>query len=62
MSRYFGYMIILFTDGTTERVGGNKHAVQDGVLIVRTDSSYGSARDVRYFPLANVKSYHWEGE
>ncbi len=62
MSRFYGYMIITFIDGSEERVGGNRHAVQDGVLVIRTEGSYGPSSDVSYWPLANVKSYRWEGE
>lgn len=62
MSRYYGYVIITFIDGSEERVGGNRHAVQDGVLIIRTDTSYSGSKDVSYWPLDNVKSYRWEGE
>lgn len=58
MSRYFGYVVIDFMDDSTERVGGNRHEVREGVLQVWTES-YG-ARDHHYFPLANIKSWRWE--
>lgn len=64
MSRYYGYMVITFTNGTTERVGGNRHHLAgDGtVLVVCTAPSYGGAlQDVHNYPIANIKEYHWEG-
>lgn len=35
MSRYYGYVLIDFTDGTSERVGGNRtrYLSDDGVLV-----------------------------
>ena len=60
MSRYYDYMLIKFMDGSTERVGGNEISLHDGVLSVRTTRTYGPSSDVRHFPLANIKSYHWE--
>lgn len=62
MSRYYGYVLIEFTDGATERVGGNRHRVHEGQLVVLTEGSYGAITNARYFPLANVKTYRWEGE
>lgn len=62
MSRYFGYMVIEFTDGTTERFGGNRDSIHEGVLRVWTDGSYGGTRDHKSWPLINVKSYQWEDE
>lgn len=64
MSRYYGYVLIDFTDGTSERVGGNRtrYLSDDGVLVVYTALDYGPDTDVRHFPLANIKSWRWEGE
>lgn len=62
MSRYYGHLVVTFTDGTTERVGGNRHEVREGVLSVWTDASYGGMRDRRWFPLSGVRSYRWEDE
>lgn len=62
MSRYFGHVLIEFMDGTTARVGGNRSVVRDDQLIVKTESSYGDAKDIWFFPLANIKNYRWEGE
>ena len=47
-------------DGRTERVGGNKHVVHEAHLIVKTENAYGSVSGVKYFPLANIRSYRWE--
>ncbi len=62
MSRYYGYVLIDFMDGTTERVGGNRERLGDGMLVVYTARDYGPDTDVRHFPLANIKSWRWEGE
>lgn len=59
----YGYMVIAFLDGTTERVFGNRHHLAgDGtVLVVCTASGYGGElRDVHNYPIANIKEYHWE--
>jgi hypothetical protein len=60
MSRYYGYMVVRFMDGTEQRVGGNRDNIHEGVLVVSTDRDYGSRTDHHYFPLCNVKEYHWE--
>ena len=63
MSRYYGYVLIEFIDGSTKRVSGNEHRIHDGQLIVFTTSAYGGPdRDKRYFPLTNIKTWRWEGE
>ena len=59
MSRYYGYVVIEFIDGTTGRIGGNRHRVHEGQLIVTTENYYGNS-NTRYFPLVNIRSYHWE--
>jgi hypothetical protein len=61
MARY-GYMVITFLDGTTERIGGNGDNLKgDGtVLSVYTETGYSELRDVRNFPIANIREYHWE--
>jgi hypothetical protein len=60
MSRYYGYMIVTFTDGTTQRVGGNRDHINEGVLVVSTDRGYADRTDHHYFPLCNIREYHWE--
>jgi hypothetical protein len=62
MARRFGYMVITFMDGTSQRIGGNGDNLKgDGaVLSVWTDDGYGGLRDVRNFPVANIREYHWE--
>ncbi|MET3349630.1 UNVERIFIED_ORG: hypothetical protein ABID57_001302 [Arthrobacter sp. UYEF1] len=63
MSRHYGHIVITFNDGTTERVGGNRHHLTgDGtVLVVCTAPAYGGElRDVRNFPIASIREYHWE--
>lgn len=64
MSRFYGYMVITFMDGTTQRVGGNRDSLKgDGmVLSVYTDDGYGSLRDMHNFPIANIREYHWEAK
>ena len=62
MSRYYGHVLITFTDGTTERVGANKDRIQDNVLVIFTDTTYGATKDVRRYPLVNVHEWHWEDE
>ncbi|WP_269939030.1 hypothetical protein [Arthrobacter sp. HY1533] len=63
MSRYYGYVLITFTDGTTTRVGGNDAVTRNDQLVVKTNSDYGgAARDVQFFPLSNIKTWRWEGE
>lgn len=63
MSRYYGQVIITFTDGSVEKVGGNRARTHDGILVVCTEGSYGGdARDVHHFPLVNIRSWRWEGE
>jgi hypothetical protein len=58
--RFYGYMLIEFTDGSNDRVGGNRDRIADGVLQVYTDDGYGQWKDIRNYPLANIKEYHWE--
>jgi hypothetical protein len=62
MSRYWGEVVITFTDGTTETVGGNRERVQDGVLTVWTqpDPGYGPGEKARRFPLINIREWHWK--
>jgi len=62
MPRRYGYLLITFNDGTTERVGGTSNSLKgDGaVLSVYTETGYSELRDVRNYPIANIKEYHWE--
>jgi hypothetical protein len=62
MSRYYGYVVFDFMDGTTDRVGGNDFEIlKDGtVLQVFTRRQYGDVTDRRWFPLANIKSWRWD--
>lgn len=60
MSRYYGHVLLIFTDGTTDRVGGNRTRIEDGVLTVLTARVDGVHTDLRHFVIANVKSWRWE--
>lgn len=65
MSRYSGTMVIEFNDAenTEGRYKGNRHEIIDGVVLsVYEASAYGESRGRQNFPLANIKSYRWEGE
>lgn len=61
MSRYYGHVLITFTDGTTERVGGNRDRIQDDLLVIfTTDTTYGSTKDTHKYPLINIREWYWE--
>jgi hypothetical protein len=60
--RYYDTATITFLDGTTEKVGGNREEVRDGVLTIWTTNSYGDNRDRVQFPLSAIKSWRWEKE
>lgn len=62
MKRYYGHLVIELVDGNTERVGGNRHSVADGVLTVWTETDYGLIENRRYFSLSSVISFRWEDE
>lgn len=62
MSRYFGHVIVTFTDGTTQKVGGNRDRVANGVLTIWTDTTYGDIRDKVNFPLTSIRSWRWEDD
>jgi len=61
VKRYYGHLVIELVDGSTERVGGNRHSVADGVLTVWTESD-GFVDSRRYFSLSSVISFRWEDE
>lgn len=62
MSRRYGQMLITFLDGTSQSIGGNRDGLKgDGtVLSVCYDDGSGYLQDVRNFPIANIREYHWE--
>lgn len=62
MNHYFDHMLIDFTDGTSERYGGNRMSLLEGILSVWTDSTLGGARDGKSWPLSGIRSYRWEEE
>jgi hypothetical protein len=65
MARYYGYVVITFLDGTTERVGGNRYSLNsEGTVLSIYTSSVGdpALRDMHNYPLAGIREYHWEGE
>lgn len=63
MSRYYGYVLITFNDGTTERVGGNEDGIYNDQLVISTRSPYGGgSKDVRHYPLSNIREWHWEND
>lgn len=56
----FAYVRVTFTDGTTERVGGTEARIWENQLVISTTHSYGPNSDVHYYPLANIREWHWE--
>ena len=59
---YYDHAVITFIDGTTERGGGNRERVVDGVLHIWTEDSMGGVTDKRSYPLVSVRSWRWEGK
>ena len=57
---YIDHCNVVFIDGSTQRITGNREEVRDGVLTILTRSTYGDARDVVRLPLSNIKSWSWE--
>lgn len=57
--RYYDYVDITFVDGATERIGGNRERVEEGVLSIWTDSN-GFIEDMVKFPLCSIRSWRWE--
>ena len=60
MSRYYGHVLITFTDGKVDRVGGNRAEIRDEQVVVYTAGNYGTNTDFRHFPLVNIREWHWE--
>ena len=60
MSDYYGYYVLTFVDGSTERVGGNDASLRDGVLTIRTLNDYSGPGGARHYPLGNLREWHKE--
>lgn len=61
MSRYYGYVLIEFVDGSTARVGGTRLTHDGSILTICTDT-YRLTHDISQYPIANIKSWRWEDE